>query len=176
MRKLLPFIFLIILIGLGYWAISQTLKKGQVETPYLLGSLQNSTQELLDLTSLSENQWLSVNKEFDWQIINEERTRNEELKNRLWDLTEELKILVKNLGKISEKEKREKLEKAIQYQLNCLSHLINYSQLVDSLINDLEKEEENKEIEKILATYQEKLKEEFKRAQENYQFFKERLL
>lgn len=169
------FLFFLILGGIFIFLYNFSQKKEEFNFSLTFDLIKNRSNQIFVLASLSQNQIISLKTkpELIWQILNEERIRNHQLKEEITNLTEELKKIVENLEKISEKTKREKIEIAIHYQLETLTNLVSYTQLIDAFIKELEEEKANKEEEKILENYQKNLKESLAKAQKEYQQFLE---
>ncbi|HOX21389.1 MAG TPA: hypothetical protein PKZ02_00200 [Candidatus Paceibacterota bacterium] len=66
-----------------------------------------------------------------------EKEHNRQINESSIQLTEELKKLTQLLLKVSDVAEQEKIETAIQYQVNAISHLLNYGAGVDALLQEL---------------------------------------
>lgn len=70
-------------------------------------------------------------------LVIDEKERNRQINESAIQLTEELKQLAKLLVKFSNPSDRQKIETAIQYQINAINHLLNYGSGVDALLKEL---------------------------------------
>lgn len=97
----------------------------------LLASQSNDQLQLIQSKQKSGD----VKTALDLVII--EKERNRQINESSIKLTEELKELTKLLLKVSDAADREKIETAIQYQINAIGHLLNYGAGVDALLQEL---------------------------------------
>jgi hypothetical protein len=71
------------------------------------------------------------------ELIVEEKNNNEKINEAAMALTEQLKELTKLSTNFSDAIKRQKIEEAIKYQIEAISHLINYGSGIDIILAEL---------------------------------------
>ena len=175
MKKALPFLILAFLfLGISF-SFFQT-KKSQEDLD--LSSLKREIDQLIKETIIlasqlvNQKELMEKNNDLIWQLVNEGNEKNSLLQEKILILTEKLKELIKNLKKISSKEKREKLSLALEEEIEALNFLINFSKNFAFFKEELEKEEP-KEKKRVFEKYKDILENDFSAAQERSQKFLE---
>ncbi len=97
----------------------------------LLASQSNNQLELI------QNKQKGGDLKTALDLVIAEKENNRQINESSIKLTEELKELTKLLLKFSDAADRQKIETAIQYQINAIGHLLNYGAGVDSLLQEL---------------------------------------
>ena len=72
-------------------------------------------------------------------LVVEEKNNNDKINQTAVALTEQLKQLTKLSANLSNTQDREKIQKAVAYQIEAIGHLINYGSGVDTLLNELDR-------------------------------------
>ena len=108
--------------------------------------IQNYINQISILTSQSLYQFQNIqDKQTEGEmrealdLVIEEKERMKEINNISMILTEELKELAKISISFSDKIKRQKIEEAIQFQIEAIGHLLNYGSGVEVILEDLAK-------------------------------------
>jgi len=182
--RLVFFVLLIIIGVIGGWLFFSQKDNYLKEFASSEQRLQNLIKQINLLASQSNYQFqLIEEKQKDGDIKNalelviDEKERNREINETAMKLTEELKQLVKILPKFPNQEERNKIEKAIQYQIAAISHLLNYGSGVDIILQELAQKYEALldkqpfEIKRDLSQLINLIKQEIAAADENSQKF-----
>jgi len=182
--RLIFFILPIIILIIGGWLFFSQKDSYFKEFSNTKQKIQNLIQQINLLASQSNYQFqLIESKQKDNDIKNalelviEEKERNREINETALKLTEELKQLTKLLPKFPNKDERDKIEKAIQYQIAAVSHLLNYGSGVDIILQELAQKYEaildkkNFEIKRDLSQLINLIRQEIAAANENNQKF-----
>lgn len=135
-------ILAVILIVIGVWILTAKDVRGDfVNTGE---KIQNQIQQISLLTSQSLYQFQAISEKQKegrlkeaLDLVVEEKNRNKEINSLAMGLTEELKVLAKISLDLNDKENRRIAEEAIQYQIEAISHLINYGSGVDILLEEM---------------------------------------
>ncbi|HPT40396.1 MAG TPA: hypothetical protein PLQ44_02230 [Candidatus Paceibacterota bacterium] len=72
-------------------------------------------------------------------LVVEEKNNNDKINQTAIALTEQLKQLTKLSSSLSNAESRDKIQKAVAYQIEAIGHLINYGSGVDTLLSELDR-------------------------------------
>ena len=72
-------------------------------------------------------------------LVVEEKNNNDKINQTAIALTEQLKQLTKLSSSLSNTESRDKIQKAVAYQIEAIGHLINYGSGVDTLLSELDR-------------------------------------
>jgi len=142
--RLVFFVLLIIIGVIGGWLFFSQKDNYLKEFASSEQRIQNLIKQINLLASQSNYQFQLIEaKQKDGDIKNalelviDGKERNREINETTMKLTEELKQLVKILPKFPNQEERNKIEKAIQYQIAAISHLLNYGSGVDIILQEL---------------------------------------
>jgi hypothetical protein len=106
--------------------------------------INNLIKEIDVLASTSNERFQLIeekHKNYDFknalELIVEEKNNNEKINEAAMALTEQLKELTKLSTNFSDTIKRQKIEEAIKYQIEAISHLINYGSGIDIILAEL---------------------------------------
>lgn len=106
--------------------------------------INNLIKEIDVLASTSNERFQLIeekHKNYDFknalELIVEEKNNNEKINEASMALTEQLKELTKLSTNFSDTIKRQKIEEAIKYQIEAISHLINYGSGIDIILAEL---------------------------------------
>ena len=106
--------------------------------------INNLIKEINILASASNERFQLIEekqKKYDFknalELIIEEKSNNEKINEAAMALTEQLKELTKLSTNFSDTIKRQKIEEAIKYQMEAISHLINYGSGIDIILAEL---------------------------------------
>jgi hypothetical protein len=112
--------------------------------------IQNNIQQISLLTAQSilqfqkiEEEQIRENFKLALDLIIEEKQRNREINILALELTNNLEELAKISIGLKDREVRSKIEEAIQYQIEAISHLLNYGSGVDIILEELSKKYES---------------------------------
>jgi len=182
--RLVFFVLLIIIGVIGGWLFFSQKDNYLKEFASSEQRIQNLIKQINLLASQSNYQFQLIEaKQKDGDIKNalelviDGKERNREINETTMKLTEELKQLVKILPKFPNQEERNKIEKAIQYQIAAISHLLNYGSGVDIILQELAQKYEALldkqpfEIKRDLSQLINLIKQEIAAADENSQKF-----
>ncbi len=137
-----------IIIIASAWLLTMADNKENVERTG--ERIQNQIHQISLLTSQSLIQFQNISQKQEegdlksaLDLVTEEKERNKEINNLAMALTEELKELAKLSIKLSSEKERNITEEAIQYQIEAISHLLNYGSGVDIILQELAKKYED---------------------------------
>ncbi len=137
-----------IIIIASAWLLTMADNKENVERTG--ERIQNQIQQISLLTSQSLIQFQNISQKQEegdlksaLDLVTEEKERNKEINNLAMALTEELKELAKLSIRLNSEKERNITEEAIQYQIEAISHLLNYGSGVDTILQELAKKYED---------------------------------
>ncbi len=137
-----------IIIIASAWLLTMADNKENVERTG--ERIQNQIQQISLLTSQSLIQFQNISQKQEegdlksaLDLVTEEKERNKEINNLAMALTEELKELAKLSIRLNSEKERNITEEAIQYQIEAISHLLNYGSGVDIILQELAKKYED---------------------------------
>lgn len=144
---------------------------GLIQQINLLASQSNAQFQLIEERQTSQNYKAALD------LVLDEKERNREINETALRLTNELTKLTELLVQIPDQTDREKLQEAIQYQINGISHLLNYGSGVDAVLEELAQKYESIldgryfEIKRNISQLIALIKEEITEADQNSQEF-----
>lgn len=137
-----------IIIIASAWLLTMADNKENVERTG--ERIQNQIHQISLLTSQSLIQFQNISQKQEegdlksaLDLVTEEKERNKEINNLAMALTEELKELAKLSIRLNSEKERNITEEAIQYQIEAISHLLNYGSGVDIILQELAKKYED---------------------------------
>lgn len=182
-KYLLIIIPVLVIAGVGFLIVGSSSAnfKKFISTQ---GKINNLIKEINVLASASNERFQLIKEKQEnheigsaLDLVVEEKKNNDKINQTAMALTEELKQLTKLSTSFSEAEKRQKIEQAIQYQIEAIGHLINYGSGLDIVLAELAQKYESQlggqyyEIKRDLNQLIELIKKEIQSADEYSQKF-----